>query len=102
MPTHAKLSLAKSSLDAARTEGLLPSPSRRGFVATASALGALALAPRLAHAANVRTDISSLPPYGNGTLPAGIRFPAGFVLERSQAITGVLLSQSVGFPSRAS
>src|ERR1700744_5866888 len=46
--------------------------SRRRVVATAAAVGGLALAGR-AHAAIVRTDISSLPPYGNGTLPAGIR-----------------------------
>jgi pimeloyl-ACP methyl ester carboxylesterase len=49
--------------------------SRRGFVATASAAAAsgLALAPRAARAAIVRTDIASLQPYGNGTLPPGVR-----------------------------
>jgi pimeloyl-ACP methyl ester carboxylesterase len=49
--------------------------SRRGFCLTASALaaGGLALAQTPARAAIVRTDFSTLPPYGNGTVPAGIR-----------------------------
>ncbi|HKA74034.1 MAG TPA: alpha/beta fold hydrolase, partial [Xanthobacteraceae bacterium] len=48
--------------------------SRRDFVATASAAaGGFALAPRSARAATVGTDIANLPPYGNGTLPPGIR-----------------------------
>ena len=49
--------------------------SRRGFCLTASALatGGLALAQASAHAAIVRTDFSALPPYGNGTVAAGIR-----------------------------
>jgi pimeloyl-ACP methyl ester carboxylesterase len=49
--------------------------SRRGFVAAASAAAAsgLALAPRPARAAIVRTDVASLQPYGNGTLPPGVR-----------------------------
>jgi pimeloyl-ACP methyl ester carboxylesterase len=38
--------------------------SRRGFLATATAL---------AHAAIVQTDFSKLPAYGNGTMPDGIR-----------------------------
>src|SRR5216684_7167126 len=46
--------------------------SRRLFI-TASAAAGLALAQRPARAAIVRTDLASLPPYGNGTLPAGIR-----------------------------
>ncbi len=45
--------------------------SRRIFL-TASAAG-LVLSHRTAHAAIVRTDLASLPPYGNGTLPPGIR-----------------------------
>jgi pimeloyl-ACP methyl ester carboxylesterase len=49
-------------------------PSRRGFCLTASAaVSGLALTNGSAHAAIVRTDIASLPPYGNGTLPPGIR-----------------------------
>lgn len=56
-----------------------PDLSRRGFVASASAAsavvmaaaGAAALAP--ARAAIVRTDVGSLPPYGNGTIAPGIR-----------------------------
>jgi pimeloyl-ACP methyl ester carboxylesterase len=51
-----------------------PSLSRRGFFLTASAgVGGFALAQTRARAAIVRTDIASLPPYGNGTLPPGIR-----------------------------
>ena len=48
--------------------------SRRDFVTTASAAaGGLALAQGLARAATVQADIANLPPYGNGTLPPGIR-----------------------------
>src|ERR1700674_2408451 len=48
--------------------------SRRGFFLTASAgVGGIALAQIRARAAIVRTDIASLPPYGNGTMPPGIR-----------------------------
>src|SRR6202158_5777395 len=50
--------------------------SRRTFLVTTAAagLGGLALAPgTLARAAIVNTDFSKLPPYGNGTIPAGIR-----------------------------
>jgi pimeloyl-ACP methyl ester carboxylesterase len=46
--------------------------SRRVFI-TASAVAGLALSQRAARAAVVRTDLASLPPYGNGTLPTGIR-----------------------------
>ena len=48
--------------------------SRRAFVARAAGLGSLTIAPGIpARAAVVRTDFSKLPPYGNGTIPAGIR-----------------------------
>jgi pimeloyl-ACP methyl ester carboxylesterase len=48
--------------------------SRRTFLATAVGLGRLAIAPSArAHAAIVHTDFSTLAPYGNGTIPAGIR-----------------------------
>src|SRR6266446_1309285 len=46
--------------------------SRRLFIAASAAAG-LALSQSPARAAIVRTDLASLPPYGNGTLPAGIR-----------------------------
>src|SRR6266481_9497616 len=46
--------------------------SRRLFI-TASAAAGLALSQSAARAAIVRTDIASLPPYGNGTLAPGIR-----------------------------
>jgi pimeloyl-ACP methyl ester carboxylesterase len=48
--------------------------SRRAFLATAAGLGALAAAQSvLARPDIVRTDFSTLPPYGNNTIPAGIR-----------------------------
>jgi pimeloyl-ACP methyl ester carboxylesterase len=49
--------------------------SRRGFFLTASAaaMGSLALPQHTARAAIVRTDGASLGPYGNGTLPPGVR-----------------------------
>jgi pimeloyl-ACP methyl ester carboxylesterase len=53
--------------------------SRRLFI-TASAAAGLVLSQNPAHAAIVRTDLASLPPYGTGTLPAGIR---------SRAVAGV-------------
>jgi len=50
-------------------------PSRRAFLmTTAAGLGGLAtMQSTPAHAAVVHTDFSALPPYGNGTIPAGIR-----------------------------
>jgi len=51
---------------------LIPGMSRRDFV-TASAAAGLVLVQSAARAAIVRTDIASLPPYGNGTLQPGIR-----------------------------
>src|SRR5450755_2706653 len=56
--------------------GTITNFSRRAFVATASAagLGGLAIARSTpARAAVVNTDFSTLPAYGNGTIPAGIR-----------------------------
>jgi len=48
--------------------------SRRGFLTTSTAaIGGLTLAGRTARADIVRTDISRLPPYGNSTIPSGIR-----------------------------
>jgi pimeloyl-ACP methyl ester carboxylesterase len=49
--------------------------SRRAFLATvAGGLGTFAMTPSgVARAAIVRTDFSTLPAYGNGTIPAGIR-----------------------------
>jgi pimeloyl-ACP methyl ester carboxylesterase len=46
--------------------------SRRGLVLGAAA-GAFALSRRAVRAGIVNTDLASLPPYGNGTLPATIR-----------------------------
>jgi pimeloyl-ACP methyl ester carboxylesterase len=48
--------------------------SRRGLLAAASAFGGLAFAAAApARAAVVNTDFRDLPPYGNGTLPDGVR-----------------------------
>ena len=49
--------------------------SRRGFLVTASAaaMGGMTLAQDRARPGQVRTDSASLPPYGNSTIPAGIR-----------------------------
>jgi pimeloyl-ACP methyl ester carboxylesterase len=48
--------------------------SRRGFlIASTAAAGGLAVAGETRRADIVRTDLSRLPPYGNSTIPAGIR-----------------------------
>src|SRR3984893_16694861 len=47
--------------------------SRRELFSTSLAIGGLALTQGFARAAIVRADTSVLPPYGNSTLPAGIR-----------------------------
>src|SRR3981081_363713 len=48
--------------------------SRRAFLAGASGVGTLAFAAATpARAAIVNSDFRNLPPYGNGTLPAGVR-----------------------------
>jgi pimeloyl-ACP methyl ester carboxylesterase len=50
-------------------------PSRRGFYLgiSAAATGSFAAAHNSTHAAIVHADMVSLPPYGNSTLPLGIR-----------------------------
>src|ERR1700751_2003276 len=48
--------------------------SRRRFVAAVSAMGGLAFADAVSvRAAIVDADFRGLPPYGNGTLPPGVR-----------------------------
>jgi len=47
--------------------------SRREFVAIAAAAAGFVRAPTQAQSSLVRTDLSALPAYGNGTIPAGIR-----------------------------
>jgi pimeloyl-ACP methyl ester carboxylesterase len=57
------------------SDSALSSLSRRGLLLTASAaaaVGGLPLVPGMSRAAIVRTD-PTLAPYGNGTLPAGVR-----------------------------
>ena len=50
-----------------------PEPSRRNFLSAGAAAGLTILGSTLAHGAVVNTELSKLPPYGNGTIPAGIR-----------------------------
>ena len=49
--------------------------SRRGFLAatSAAAMGGMTFAQGAAQQGTARTDIDSLPPYGNGTIPPGVR-----------------------------
>src|SRR5260370_41544400 len=61
--------------------------SRRLFI-TASAAAGLALSQSPARAAIVRTDLASLPSYGNGTLPAGV--PARAVGQGNGLAVGTL------------
>src|SRR6202521_4851900 len=65
----------KPNLGIEKVTAAAPTLSRRGFFVTASAaaVGGFALARGSAHAATVLTDITSLPPYGNSTIPPGIR-----------------------------
>ena len=65
---------AKPNSVTENTASLALDLSRRDFVATASvAAGGFALVQGSAHAATIHADIANLPPYGNGTLPPGIR-----------------------------
>ncbi|HJT88872.1 MAG TPA: alpha/beta hydrolase [Bryobacteraceae bacterium] len=49
------------------------SPTRRALLSAGAAVGFTILRRTQANAAVVNTDLSKLPPYGNGTLPAGVR-----------------------------
>ena len=55
--------------------GTKPTVSRRDFLVTtsAAAIGGVTLAQGATQAAQLRADIESLPPYGNSTIPPGIR-----------------------------
>jgi pimeloyl-ACP methyl ester carboxylesterase len=55
--------------------GPKPTVSRRDFLATtsAAAMGGVMLSQGAAQSAQLRGDIDSLPPYGNSTIPSGIR-----------------------------
>jgi pimeloyl-ACP methyl ester carboxylesterase len=58
----------------ASAETITKNISRRAFLASTAGLGAFAFAPGWpARAAIVNTDFSTLPPYGNGSIPTGIR-----------------------------
>src|SRR5262245_5255701 len=67
--------MAKQSRRGEKGSALALNLSRRGFLDTASvaAVGQFALAQGSASRGSLRTDIASLPPYGNSTLPPGIR-----------------------------
>ena len=74
--------------------------SRRDFFAraTAAAASGLALAHAApAHAAAVQADRSPLPPYGNGTLPPGIRSRA---IANVNGMTVHMLESGHGAPGR--
>jgi len=64
-----------TNFDIGKMTATIPQLSRRDLLATVSAagLGGLAFAQSAARAAIVRTDLASLPPYGNSTIPTGIR-----------------------------
>src|SRR5262249_2567278 len=68
---------AQAKRKPAANKTFIPAPdlSLRGVVTTASAaaVGGVTLGQGSAQAAIVRTDVANLPPYGNGTLPPGIR-----------------------------
>jgi len=65
---------AKPNSVTENTASLALDLSRRDFVATASvAAGGFANAQGSARAATIHADIANLPPYGNGTMPPGIR-----------------------------
>jgi len=64
----------KPSVDA--ISNAISKPSRRALLTAAAAAGfgrLLIVPPASAHAEIVQTDFSKLPPYGSGTLPAGVR-----------------------------
>jgi pimeloyl-ACP methyl ester carboxylesterase len=69
------INMSEHLLPERESDPLRNSLSRRGFITTASLLaaGGLSIAPESARGAIVRTDFSTLPPYGNGTISAGIR-----------------------------
>ena len=66
---------SRPNQDIQKVTATTPDLSRRGFLATASAAaaGGFALAHGSARADIVRTNIASLPPYGNSTIPTGVR-----------------------------
>ena len=71
MLDQSRLNLSDETMSADRE----PKLSRRGlcFGVSAAAISGLAMAQNSTRAAIVQTDVASLPPYGNSTLPPGIR-----------------------------
>jgi pimeloyl-ACP methyl ester carboxylesterase len=83
-----------------REQRTAPGLSRRDFFAraTAAAASGLAVAHAVpARAASVQTDRSPLPPYGNGTLPPGIRSRA---VANVNGMTVHMLEAGHGAPGR--
>jgi pimeloyl-ACP methyl ester carboxylesterase len=72
MPVQAKLQ-AKPNVGITKTTATTANLSRRFFLTASATMGGFALARGSASAAIVRSDIASLPPYGNSTLQPGIR-----------------------------
>jgi hypothetical protein len=86
---------AKSNSATENTASLALDLSRRDFVATASAAaGGFALTQGSARAA---TDTAHLPPYGNGTLPPGIR---SRIIANVNGLTVHILEAGYEIPGR--
>src|SRR5881409_2308648 len=66
---------SQPNVDVQKVSATVQNLSRRGFLITASvaAVGRLAFAQTPSCRGNLRTDTASLPPYGNSTIPPGIR-----------------------------
>jgi len=109
MPTHEPMqkpsrTLVTETLQSGdERRSVLAAMSRRDFFATASAASAIATggfalagAPRRAHAAIVRAN-PNLPPYGNGTIPAGIR---SRMIENVNGLTVHILESGFETPGR--
>ena len=88
-----------ANFDMEKEPATLPGLSRRDLLATASAagLGGLAFVQNPARAAIVRTDIASLPPYGNGTLAPNIRSRA---IANVNGMTAHILEAGYETPGR--
>src|SRR5580704_12862975 len=71
--------------------------SRRAFVSTAASVGLGGLAAQITRGAIVQTDFSKLPPYGRGTIPAGIRSRQ---IANVNGMTGHILEAGYETPGR--
>src|SRR5262245_22731634 len=64
--------IRSDSIDEARDKAT-PDFSRRGFLVSVAALGGMALTSAASAQVGTRTNADNLPPYGNNTLPPGVR-----------------------------